>query len=336
MYTVNWTEVVQKAAGSQNEAAEIRGDLASLGLVLEPFSVSQAGIAGSLREPTMEFGLSLGRPGVPRPRDREGRDNPDRGPGLGAAPPRGRDRSDPIADEGAELHLSGRRGRPARAGHDGVRRGRSERAGHRARCAPAPPRRGRRGHLDPVDCAGPQPLRLLLPARRGTGDRVLHHPGDPASYRAGRIDFVPCQLRAVADLLGDGLDLDLAILSVSAPRDGTPAKDAADFGAGLNCDFVDVVVDRARRVVAEVNSALPDPPDGPRIAARDIDCAVPVRRPRTRSPFPSRTRPPAPSPATSPGSSATATPSRPGSAPSPTRYSGRFARRTTSGSTPAS
>ena len=28
--------------------------------MLEPFSVSQAGIAGSLREPTMEFGLSLG------------------------------------------------------------------------------------------------------------------------------------------------------------------------------------------------------------------------------------------------------------------------------------
>ena len=111
-------------------------------------------------------------------------------------------------------------------------------------------------------------------------------PETRASYRAGRIDFVPCQLRAVADLLGEGLELDLAILSVSAPRDGTPAKDAADFGAGLNCDFVDVVVDRARRVVAEVNSALPDPPDGPRIAARDIDCAVPVRRPPDPFPLP--------------------------------------------------
>ena len=111
-------------------------------------------------------------------------------------------------------------------------------------------------------------------------------PETRASYRAGRIDFVPCQLRAVADLLGKGFDLDLAILSVSAPRDGTPAKDAADFGAGLNCDFVDVVVDRARRVIAEVNSALPDPPDGPRIAARDIDCAVPVRRPPDPFPLP--------------------------------------------------
>ena len=111
-------------------------------------------------------------------------------------------------------------------------------------------------------------------------------PETRASYRAGRIDFVPCQLRAVADLLGEGLDLDLAILSVSAPRGGAPAKDAADFGAGLNCDFVDVVVDRARRVVAEVNSALSDPPDGPRIEARRIDFAVPVSRPPDPFPLP--------------------------------------------------
>ena len=111
-------------------------------------------------------------------------------------------------------------------------------------------------------------------------------PETRASYRAGRIDFVPCQLRAVADLLGEGLDLDLAILSVSAPRDGGPAEDAADFGAGLNCDFVDVVVDRARRVVAEVNAALPDPLDGPRIEARGIDFAVPVSRPPDPFPLP--------------------------------------------------
>ena len=99
------------------------------------------------------------------------------------------------------------------------------------------------------------------------------------SYRAGRIDFVPCQLRAAADLIGRGLDLDLAIVSVSAPRGGAPARAAADFGAGLNCDYADVVFDRARRVVAEVNTALPDPPDGPRIEARRIDYAVPVSRP---------------------------------------------------------
>ena len=110
-------------------------------------------------------------------------------------------------------------------------------------------------------------------------------PETRASYRAGRIDFIPCQLRAVADLLEEGLDIDLAIMSVSAPRDGG-WEDAPDFGAGLNCDYVDVVFERARQVVAEVNSALPDPPDGPRIEARRIECAVPVNRPPDAFPFP--------------------------------------------------
>ena len=110
-------------------------------------------------------------------------------------------------------------------------------------------------------------------------------PETRASYRAGRVDFIPCQLRAVADLLEEGLDIDLAIMSVSAPPDGA-REDAADFGAGLNCDYVDVVFGRARRVVAEVNSALPDPPDGPRIEARGIDFAVPVSRPPDPFPLP--------------------------------------------------
>ena len=60
MSTVNWTEVIQKAAGSESEAAELRIDLESLGLVLEPFSAGQAETAGSLRARTLEYGLSLG------------------------------------------------------------------------------------------------------------------------------------------------------------------------------------------------------------------------------------------------------------------------------------
>ena len=60
MSTVNWAEVVQKATDSEGEAAELRVALESLGLILEPFSANQAGIAGLLRESTMAFGLSLG------------------------------------------------------------------------------------------------------------------------------------------------------------------------------------------------------------------------------------------------------------------------------------
>ena len=112
-------------------------------------------------------------------------------------------------------------------------------------------------------------------------------PETRASYRAGRIDFIPCQLRAVADLLGEGLEIDLALSSVPAPRAGR-WEDAADFGAGLNCDFVDVVFERARRVVVEVNASLPSPPDGPRVDARRIDFVVPVSRPPAAFPLPER------------------------------------------------
>lgn len=60
MSAVNWAEVVRKAAASECEAAELRVALESLGLVLEPFSATQADIAGLLRGPTTELGLSLG------------------------------------------------------------------------------------------------------------------------------------------------------------------------------------------------------------------------------------------------------------------------------------
>ena len=163
-------------------------------------------------------------------------------------------------------------------------------------------------------------------------------PETRASYRAGRIDFVPCQLRAVSDLLGEGLDLDLAILSVSLPRDAdADLEAAADFGAGLNCDFIDVVCDRARRIVAEVNTALPQshgrpphrcPPDRLRGTGEPPPAALsPSRDGRRRSghrPERRRDRP------------RRRTRSRPASAPSPTRSSGPSATRTTSASTPAS
>lgn len=57
--TVNWAEVVQKAETSAYEAEALRQDAQSLGLVILPFSVSQAEIAGRLRQSTAAFGLSL-------------------------------------------------------------------------------------------------------------------------------------------------------------------------------------------------------------------------------------------------------------------------------------
>ncbi len=114
-------------------------------------------------------------------------------------------------------------------------------------------------------------------------------PQTRASHRAGKLEFIPCQLRAAADLLAEGIDIDLALVSVAAPPaagGAVPDDGDAGFSTGLNSDFTDVVFTRARRVVAEVNAAFPAPRDAPRIAARDIDFAVPVRRDPEPLPLP--------------------------------------------------
>ena len=60
MSTVNWAEVIAKARDQGVDTRGLQEDLASLGLVLEPFSVAHAETAGRLKERTRRFGLSLG------------------------------------------------------------------------------------------------------------------------------------------------------------------------------------------------------------------------------------------------------------------------------------
>ena len=57
--TVNWTEVIQKSTAAADEVEALRGEIQSLGLVIQPFSTAQAEIAGGLRQRTAAFGLSL-------------------------------------------------------------------------------------------------------------------------------------------------------------------------------------------------------------------------------------------------------------------------------------
>nr|CAA6819263.1 MAG: Unknown protein [uncultured Thiotrichaceae bacterium] len=56
---VNWSEVVQKLARHDSEAANIRPDIEALGLTIVPFSAEQAEITASLWSLTKPFGLSL-------------------------------------------------------------------------------------------------------------------------------------------------------------------------------------------------------------------------------------------------------------------------------------
>lgn len=58
--TVNWAEVIQKAHAADVDIAGLGNDLISLGLGLEPFTTTQAEIAGGLWTRTKRLGLSLG------------------------------------------------------------------------------------------------------------------------------------------------------------------------------------------------------------------------------------------------------------------------------------
>ena len=56
---VNWTEVIGKTHSAGLQTEDLLDSLASLGLTVEPFSSTQAEIAGRLLERTGPLGLSL-------------------------------------------------------------------------------------------------------------------------------------------------------------------------------------------------------------------------------------------------------------------------------------
>jgi len=59
MSSVNWSEVVQKLARHDSEAATIRPDIEALGLIIVPFDAEQAEATASLWSIAKPFGLSL-------------------------------------------------------------------------------------------------------------------------------------------------------------------------------------------------------------------------------------------------------------------------------------
>ncbi len=91
--------------------------------------------------------------------------------------------------------------------------------------------------------------------------------------RAGRLGVIPCHLGQVGPLIETGLiGCDVAFVQVS------PADADGNHSLGLVSDHVRAAVARARVVVAEVNDQVPFT-YGERLAAAEIDYAVPVSRP---------------------------------------------------------
>ena len=78
--------------------------------------------------------------------------------------------------------------------------------------------------------------------------------GDIArSYQAGKVRFLPLHYSSIYRYLAD-LRIDLALIQV------TPPDDRGLCSLGPSVHFVPAVLDRAKRVVAEVNAAMPRPP----------------------------------------------------------------------------
>jgi PIN domain nuclease of toxin-antitoxin system len=57
--TVNWAEVIQKSLLRRADVAGMQEEFTEVGVVFEPFTVSQAEIAAHLWERTRRYGLSL-------------------------------------------------------------------------------------------------------------------------------------------------------------------------------------------------------------------------------------------------------------------------------------
>jgi len=96
--------------------------------------------------------------------------------------------------------------------------------------------------------------------------------------RAGRLGVIPCHLGQVGPMITAGLiGCDVAFVQVSA------ADKEGNYSLGLVSDHVRAAVGRARVVVAEVNDQVPFT-YGERLAAAEIDYAVPVSCPPVEVP----------------------------------------------------
>jgi PIN domain nuclease of toxin-antitoxin system len=58
--TVNWAEVVQKSVARGVDVRGMKEDIEALGVIIQPFTIEQAQIAGNLWSETKTLGLSLG------------------------------------------------------------------------------------------------------------------------------------------------------------------------------------------------------------------------------------------------------------------------------------
>ncbi|MEM7251006.1 MAG: acetyl-CoA hydrolase/transferase C-terminal domain-containing protein [Pseudomonadota bacterium] len=94
------------------------------------------------------------------------------------------------------------------------------------------------------------------------------------SYQAGRVLFIPKQLRAISDFFETELAIDLAVTQLA------PTDQANELSYGLNSDFLDAAIANAKCVVGEINRAQWAPVGAPTITRSTChhlySCDVPL------------------------------------------------------------
>lgn len=93
------------------------------------------------------------------------------------------------------------------------------------------------------------------------------------SFAAGKLRFLPLHYSGVCSYIRSLPPMDVLLMQVAPPDDNGMCS------LGLSVDFVPLILDQAKIVVAEVNAAMPSPPGSPRIPYDRLDYVVPTDRP---------------------------------------------------------
>lgn len=98
--------------------------------------------------------------------------------------------------------------------------------------------------------------------------------------QAGRLDFMPMQMRTVFDYFGQGQAFDLLLLQVAPPDPSRLSRH------GFGVEYIDAMIANSKCILAEVNSELVPPAGAPAIAFDSIDFAIHTAHPIIEMPLP--------------------------------------------------
>jgi len=92
------------------------------------------------------------------------------------------------------------------------------------------------------------------------------------SFGLGKIRFIPLHYSGICSYMQRHDPMDMVLMQVAPPDENGMCS------LGLSIDFVPMVLDQAKVVVAEVNAAMPSPPGSPKIPYDRLDYVVETNR----------------------------------------------------------